>query len=106
MGSRTYRLNFDQSLTFKNFCSTMIDGFTDDTSKTNLAPAPIKPTAISNSGGTMPSILNPYISFKDNARQALEFYENVFGGKLVMNTFKEFGASHGPSSDNLIMHGQ
>ena len=31
----------------------------------------------------MTSRLNPYISFKGNARQAMEFYESVFGGKLA-----------------------
>lgn len=52
----------------------------------------------------MQSRLNPYISFKDNAREAMEFYKSVFGGKLVMNTFKEFNASADPSEDNKIMH--
>ena len=28
----------------------------------------------------MASRLNPYISFPDNARQAFEFYKDVFGG--------------------------
>ena len=54
----------------------------------------------------MTTILNPYISFKDNARQALEFYHSVFGGKLVVNTFKEFHAAQDPKEENLIMHGQ
>jgi len=54
----------------------------------------------------MKTILNPYISFKDNARQAMEFYKTVFGGKLTMQTFKEFHASQDPSEDNLIMHAQ
>lgn len=27
----------------------------------------------------MPTKLNPYLSFKDNARQAMEFYKDVFG---------------------------
>ena len=44
----------------------------------------------------MPSQLNPYLSFKDNARQAMEFYQTVFGGKLSINTFKEFHASQYP----------
>jgi PhnB protein len=30
----------------------------------------------------MATRLNPYISFKDNARQALEFYRGVFGGEV------------------------
>ena len=52
----------------------------------------------------MQSKLNPYISFKDNTRQAMEFYKTVFGGKLTMNTFKEFHASQNPSEDDKIMH--
>lgn len=50
--------------------------------------------------------LNPYISFKDNARQAMEFYKYVFGGDLRMSTFKEFNASGGPDEDNKIMHAE
>ena len=49
--------------------------------------------------------LNPYISFTDNARQAMEFYKSVFGGKLTLSTFGEFGAPDGPGANN-IMHGQ
>jgi PhnB protein len=26
--------------------------------------------------------LNPYLSFRDNAREAMEFYQSVFGGDL------------------------
>ena len=52
----------------------------------------------------MASRLNPYISFGDNARQALEFYRDVFGGELTTSTFGEFGQD-GPGAD-LIMHGQ
>jgi PhnB protein len=53
----------------------------------------------------MASRLNPYISFTDNARQALEFYKDVFGGNLTMNTFGEYGQGDGPDADK-IMHGQ
>jgi PhnB protein len=48
--------------------------------------------------------LNPYISFKDNAREAMEFYKTVFGGNLTINTFKEFHASEDPSEDEKVMH--
>ncbi len=48
--------------------------------------------------------LNPYLSFKNNARQAMEFYQSVFGGKLTMNTFKEFHASEDPVEGDKIMH--
>jgi PhnB protein len=52
----------------------------------------------------MPSLLNPYIEFAGNARQAMEFYKTVFGGKLDMRTFKEYQMSQDPSQDNNIMH--
>jgi PhnB protein len=50
------------------------------------------------------SRLNPYISFRDNAKEAMEFYNSVFGGTLTMNTFGEYG-TQGPDADK-IMHGQ
>ncbi len=52
----------------------------------------------------MQSNLNPYLNFRDNAREAMEFYKTVFGGKLEMQTFKEYHASRDPSEDNKIMH--
>ena len=52
----------------------------------------------------MASTLNPYLNFKDNTREAMEFYKSVFGGKLQMNTFKDFHASQDPSEDDKIMH--
>jgi PhnB protein len=52
----------------------------------------------------MASRLNPYIGFKDNARSAMEFYQSVFGGELVVSTFGEYGDS-GPAADQ-IMHAQ
>lgn len=52
----------------------------------------------------MKSRLNPYLSFKDNARQAMEFYQSVFGGELTMNTFSEFHASDDPGEGDKIMH--
>ncbi|HEU5045676.1 MAG TPA: VOC family protein [Nocardioidaceae bacterium] len=51
----------------------------------------------------MASRLNPYISFTDNARQAMEFYKEVFGGTLSLSTFGEFGAGDSAESDK-IMH--
>ena len=53
----------------------------------------------------MTSRLNPYISFADNARQAMEFYRDVFGGDLTANTFGEYGAAEGADADK-IMHAQ
>jgi PhnB protein len=52
----------------------------------------------------MPSRLNPYISFAGDARQAMEFYQGVFGGTLTLNTFGELGMADAPTADK-IMHG-
>jgi PhnB protein len=48
--------------------------------------------------------LNPYLSFRDSAREAMEFYHSVFGGKLTTNTFAEFHASEDPAEQDKIMH--
>ena len=53
----------------------------------------------------MTSKLNPYVSFAGNAREAMEFYRDVFGGELTINTFGEYGDHSGPEADQ-IMHGQ
>ena len=50
--------------------------------------------------------LTPYISFKDNAREAMQFYQSVFGGKLDMSTFEEYHAAEDPAEGNKIMHAQ
>jgi PhnB protein len=52
----------------------------------------------------MSSRLNPYITFNGNARQAMEFYQTVFGGDLSVNTFGQYGAPDAPEADK-IMHG-
>ena len=52
----------------------------------------------------MASLLNPYISFNDNAREAMEFYKSVFGGTLTINTFGDYGAQGDEA--NKIMHAQ
>src|SRR6266568_2559328 len=52
----------------------------------------------------MASRLNPYISFADTARPALEFYKEVFGGTLTLSSFGDFGDKEAPGAE-LIMHG-
>jgi PhnB protein len=49
--------------------------------------------------------LNPYIGFKGHARDAMEFYQSVFGGDLRVSTFGEFGAPEGVDA-NQVMHAQ
>ena len=51
----------------------------------------------------MASRLNPYISFKDNAREAMEFYRDALGGNLVIDTFGKYGMQDTPMADN-VMH--
>lgn len=50
--------------------------------------------------------LNPYLSFRDSARDAMTFYKSVFGGELTLSTFKEFEASQDPAEQDKIMHGE
>ncbi len=52
----------------------------------------------------MASRLNPYLTFGGDARQAMEFYQGVFGGMLALNTFGEAGQAGTPIADK-IMHG-
>ncbi len=51
------------------------------------------------------SKLNPYIGFKDSAREALEFYKGAFGGELTLSTFGEAGAEVEDNEKELLMHG-
>lgn len=54
----------------------------------------------------MTTRLNPYLNFKGNAREAMTFYQSVFGGELTMSTFDDFQATQEPSDAANIMHGQ
>lgn len=54
----------------------------------------------------MTTRLNPYLSFRDNAREAMEFYKAVFGGELAISTFADLHASQDPAEENLVMHSQ
>jgi PhnB protein len=51
----------------------------------------------------MATRLNPYLGFLGNAREAMEFYQGVFGGTLAISTYGEFGQA-GTPMENLIMH--
>jgi len=52
----------------------------------------------------MTSRLNPYLSFKDTARAAMEFYRSVFGGNLEVSTFGDGNMAQDPSDKDKIMH--
>jgi PhnB protein len=50
--------------------------------------------------------LNPYLSFRDDAREAMGFYHSIFGGELTLSTFGEFQASDDPAEQDNVMHSQ
>lgn len=47
--------------------------------------------------------LNPYLSFRDDARVAMTYYQEVLGGQLEISTFGELGDAGAPGAD-LVMH--
>lgn len=51
--------------------------------------------------------LNPYLNFRGQAREALDFYASVLGGTPTTMTFAEGGmAEQFPGEEQLLMHGQ
>ena len=52
----------------------------------------------------MATILNPYLNFDGTAREAMEFYQSVFGGDLNVMTFGDMG-DDGELKDK-VMHSQ
>jgi PhnB protein len=50
--------------------------------------------------------LNPYLNYKDTARDAMTFYQSVLGGELTISTFGDFHASEDPSEQDKVMHAQ
>ena len=54
----------------------------------------------------MASVLNPYLSFATNARQAMEIYKSVFGGDLNVTDFGQGGMPHDPAESGKVMHAQ
>jgi PhnB protein len=55
----------------------------------------------------MTTRLNPYLNFRDTAREAMEFYASVFGGELTLSTFGEIGGMGLEESEHhKVMHSQ
>jgi PhnB protein len=51
----------------------------------------------------MPVQTTTHLNFRGDARQALEFYQSVFGGHLVINTYADFGMpAEIPGSDKVV----
>ncbi|HWH29345.1 MAG TPA: VOC family protein [Mycobacteriales bacterium] len=51
----------------------------------------------------MSTRLNPYLTFPGTAREAMTFYERVFGGTLTVMTFADAGAEGVPDPQK-VMH--
>lgn len=54
----------------------------------------------------MSTQLNPYLGFRDTAREAMEFYQSTFGGELTVSTFRDFGMETSPHEADRVMHAQ
>jgi len=50
--------------------------------------------------------LNPYLSFQDNAREAMTFYQSILGGDLTVSTFADLQGSADPAEADKVMHSQ
>lgn len=54
----------------------------------------------------MATNLNPYLNFRGQAKEAMEFYLSVLGGEFGCTTFGEFGISEVPEEQEWYMHSQ
>jgi PhnB protein len=52
------------------------------------------------------AVLNPYVMFEGNAREALGFYQGIFGGELNLMTYGDMDGSCPDATKDKIMHGQ
>ena len=53
----------------------------------------------------MTTYLNPYLGFRGQAREAMTFYQSVFGGRLDVMTFADQGGMGVPESEaDQVMH--
>ncbi|WP_026550897.1 VOC family protein [Arthrobacter sp. Br18] len=50
--------------------------------------------------------LNSYLSFRDTAAPAMEFYQSVFGGKLTKDTYAAYDVSEDPAEQDKLMHAE
>ncbi len=47
--------------------------------------------------------LQPYLHFAGTSREALSFYQGVFGGELTLHTYADFSRKDGPA--DAVAHG-
>ncbi|MGO4299410.1 VOC family protein [Leifsonia sp. RAF41] len=48
----------------------------------------------------------PYLNFRGDAREAMLFYREVFGGELTLNTAEDLGLAIGDHRGSQVMHAQ
>jgi len=50
------------------------------------------------------ALIQPYLTFNGNCREAMEFYKECFGGELMIQTFGDAPMETTPESKDRIMH--
>ncbi len=48
----------------------------------------------------------PYLSFRGQTREAMAWYQSIFGGELNVMTFADAGMTEGVSDPGQVMHSQ
>lgn len=48
--------------------------------------------------------LNPYLLFKGNCREAMEFYKSVFGGELTVQTYDDMPGDTLAGMEGQVLH--
>lgn len=51
-----------------------------------------------------PILVNPYVFFKGNAREAMEFYKSIFGGELTLNSYDDVPGPTPEGMAGMLMH--
>jgi len=49
-------------------------------------------------------LLNPCLSFRDNAREAMEYYRSIFGGELEIQTFADLHLDQDPADADKVVN--
>jgi PhnB protein len=52
----------------------------------------------------MTARVTPYLSFAGNAREAMEFYQSIFGGKLDITTYADLHRAQDAEQEGLVAH--
>jgi len=52
----------------------------------------------------MTARVTPYLNFGGNAREAMEFYQSIFGGTLDVSTFADLHRAQDARQENLVAH--